>query len=80
MDMYSFVSPCHEAKFCGVQSCVFDKLGCTASEKGCRTFAKANGLSEWSINVLSLKGLSSVIFECHFLSCIKTCSVCVFPS
>jgi hypothetical protein len=33
MTMYSFVPPFREAKFCGVSSCVFDKLGCAASEK-----------------------------------------------
>jgi hypothetical protein len=33
MAMYSFVPPFHEAKFCGGQSSVFDKLGCAAAEK-----------------------------------------------
>jgi hypothetical protein len=33
MAMYSFVHPFREAKFCGVPSCVFDKLGCAAGEK-----------------------------------------------
>jgi hypothetical protein len=33
MVMYSFVPPFREAKFCGVLSCVFDKLGSAASEK-----------------------------------------------
>jgi hypothetical protein len=33
MAMYSFVTTLREAKFCGVPSCVFDKLGCAASEK-----------------------------------------------
>jgi hypothetical protein len=33
MVMYSFVHPFCEATFCGVPSCVFDKLGCAASEK-----------------------------------------------
>jgi hypothetical protein len=32
MVMYSFVPPYREAKFCGVPSCVFDKLGCSAGE------------------------------------------------
>jgi hypothetical protein len=31
--IYSFVSPFREAKFCGVPSCGFDKLGCAAGEK-----------------------------------------------
>jgi hypothetical protein len=31
--MYSFVSPFREAKFCGVPSCVFGKLGCAAGGK-----------------------------------------------
>jgi hypothetical protein len=35
--MYSFVPSFREAKFCGVPSCVFDKLGCAAGEKGCGT-------------------------------------------
>jgi hypothetical protein len=33
MVMHSFVPPFREAKFCGVPSCVFDKLGCVAGEK-----------------------------------------------
>jgi hypothetical protein len=37
MDMYSFVPPFREAKFCGVPSCVFDNLGCAAGEKCCGT-------------------------------------------
>jgi hypothetical protein len=37
MAMYSFVSPFREAKFCGVPSCVVDKLGCAAGEKVCGT-------------------------------------------
>jgi hypothetical protein len=36
MAMYSFVPPFREAKFCGVPSCVFDKLGCAAGEKRLR--------------------------------------------
>jgi hypothetical protein len=36
MAMYSFVPPFREAKFCGVPSCVFDKLGCSADEKSLR--------------------------------------------
>jgi hypothetical protein len=33
MAMYIFVPPFRKAKFCGVPSCVFDKLGCAAGEK-----------------------------------------------
>jgi hypothetical protein len=33
MVMYSSVPAFREAKFCGVPSCVFDKLGCAAGEK-----------------------------------------------
>jgi hypothetical protein len=33
MVMYNFLPPFREAKFCGVPSCVFDKLGCAAGEK-----------------------------------------------
>jgi hypothetical protein len=33
MAIYSVVPPFCEAKFCGVPSCVFDKLGCAAGEK-----------------------------------------------
>jgi hypothetical protein len=29
----SFIPPFHEVKFCGVPSCVFDKLGCAACEE-----------------------------------------------
>jgi hypothetical protein len=32
MARYSFVSPFREAKFCGVPSCIFNKLGCAAGE------------------------------------------------
>jgi hypothetical protein len=39
MAMYSFVPPFREAKFCGVPSCVFDKLGCTVGEKRLRNTA-----------------------------------------
>jgi hypothetical protein len=37
--MYSFVLPFREAKFCGVPSCVFDKLGCAACGKRLRNTA-----------------------------------------
>jgi hypothetical protein len=33
MAMYNLVPPFREATFCGVRSCNFDKLGCTAAEK-----------------------------------------------
>jgi hypothetical protein len=33
MIMPSFISPFHEVKFCGLPSCVFDKLGCAIGEK-----------------------------------------------
>jgi hypothetical protein len=36
MAMCSFVPPFREAKFCGVPSCAFDKLGCAAGEKRLR--------------------------------------------
>jgi hypothetical protein len=36
MAMYSFVPPFREAKFCGVASCVFDKLGCAAGDRRLR--------------------------------------------
>jgi hypothetical protein len=36
MLMHSFVSPFRKAKFCGVPSRVFDKLGCAAGEKRLR--------------------------------------------
>jgi hypothetical protein len=39
MAMYSFVPPFREANFCGVPSCVFDKLGCAAGEKHLRNTA-----------------------------------------
>jgi hypothetical protein len=42
MAMYSFVPPFRDAKFCGVPSCVFDKLGCAASEKRFRNTALDN--------------------------------------
>jgi hypothetical protein len=37
--MYSFVPPFLEANFCGVPSCVFDKLGCAMGEKRLRNTA-----------------------------------------
>jgi hypothetical protein len=37
MAVYSFVPPFREATVCGVPSCVFDKLGGAAGEKGCGT-------------------------------------------
>jgi hypothetical protein len=36
MVMYSFVPRFREEKFCGVPSCVFDKLGCVAGEQRLR--------------------------------------------
>jgi hypothetical protein len=36
MAMYSFIPPFREAKFCGVMSCVSDKLGCAAAVKELR--------------------------------------------
>jgi hypothetical protein len=43
MDMYSFVPRFRDAKFCGVPSCVFDKLGCAAGEKWLRDTALVEG-------------------------------------
>jgi hypothetical protein len=48
MVMYSFVTPFRETKFCGVPSCVFDKLGCAAGEKRLR--------EHWSSHMLTLWG------------------------
>jgi hypothetical protein len=39
MAMYSFVPPIREAKFCGVPSCVFDKLERAAGGKSLRNTA-----------------------------------------
>jgi hypothetical protein len=36
MAIYSFLPPLHEVKFCGVPSCVFDKLRCALGEKRLR--------------------------------------------
>jgi hypothetical protein len=44
MAMYSFVPAFREAKFCGVPSCVFDKLGCAAGEKRLRDTTLEEGL------------------------------------
>jgi hypothetical protein len=51
MAVYSFVSPFREAKFCGVPSCVFDKLGCAAGEKRLRS----TGLCEGTITVFATR-------------------------
>jgi hypothetical protein len=48
MAMCSFVHPFREAKFCGVPSCVFDKLGCAAGEEKLLN----TGLAAWSAGVL----------------------------
>jgi hypothetical protein len=40
MAVYSFVRPLEEAKFCGVPSCVFDRLDCAVDEK----ISRSNGL------------------------------------
>jgi hypothetical protein len=55
MDMYSFVPSFREAKFCGVPSCVFDKLGCVAGEEKVaehclRVRMEAVSTSETSVN------------------------------
>jgi hypothetical protein len=42
MVIYSFVPPFREATFCGVPSCVCDKLGCAASERRLRNTALGN--------------------------------------
>jgi hypothetical protein len=39
MAVYNSVPPLREAKFCGVPSCVFDKLGCAAGERRLRNTA-----------------------------------------
>lgn len=39
MGMYSFVPPFRKTKFCGVPSCVFEKLGCAADEDSLRDAA-----------------------------------------
>jgi hypothetical protein len=36
MVMYNIVPPFCESRFCGVPSCVFDKLWCAAGEKRLR--------------------------------------------
>jgi hypothetical protein len=48
MAMYSFVSPFREAKFCGVPSYIFDKLGCAAGEKYLRNTAISNSFNPWN--------------------------------
>jgi hypothetical protein len=42
MVMYSFVPSFRKAKYCGVPSCVFDKLVRAAVEKSLRNTAKMN--------------------------------------
>jgi hypothetical protein len=44
MALYSFVSPFREAEFCGVPSCVFDKLVCAAGDKYLRDTALDQGV------------------------------------
>jgi hypothetical protein len=60
MAMYSFVPPFRKAKFCGVPSCVFDKLGCAAGEKRLRNTAIELFTTERKA-VYSSKAIMSVI-------------------
>jgi hypothetical protein len=48
MIMHGFVTHFHQAKFCGVPSYVFDKLGCAAGEVSVRntTYAAAGETSK----------------------------------
>jgi hypothetical protein len=43
MAMFRFVPPFREAKFFGVPSCVFDKLGCATGEGSLRNTALSYG-------------------------------------
>jgi hypothetical protein len=53
MAMYSFVLPFREAKFCGVPSCVFHKLGCAAGEKSLRNTALQHAIQETHCTMIS---------------------------
>jgi hypothetical protein len=85
---YTFVSPFCEAKFCGVSSCVFDKVGCAAGEKGCGTLPHTvwNSFKLFIIRscmtglllLLILQHVhifSSILLDCFlfFLTCRRIC-------
>jgi hypothetical protein len=55
MVMYNFVLPFREATFCGVPSCVFDKLGCAASEKMLRNTAlDCHHALSWNVSITNV--------------------------
>jgi hypothetical protein len=71
MAMYSFVPPFREATFCGVPSCVFDKLGCATGEKSLRN----TGLGSSKKFTSGIKGVNIYIctFSATYLFTILVC-------
>jgi hypothetical protein len=61
MAIYSFVPPL-EAKFCGVPSCVFDKLGCAMGEKSLR-----NTVLD-STRKIGVNGENTEIYSSHYFT------------
>jgi hypothetical protein len=55
MVIYSFVPHFREAKFCGVTSCVFDKLGYAAGEKRLRNTGLENAFLLKSVTKQHIK-------------------------
>jgi hypothetical protein len=79
MVVYGFVPPCRKVKVCGVQPCVFDKLGCATGEKRLRNTdvdyrSKQNICQDesfvFSILLFCLSS-SSVSFLSFFLSFVR---------
>jgi hypothetical protein len=62
MAMYSFVPHFREATFCGVLSCVFDKLGCVADEKRLRNTA----VDLYLQSVLITAGLQAILTDSFY--------------
>jgi hypothetical protein len=63
MAMYNFVPPFREVTFCGVPSCVFDKLGCAASEKGLRNTGLDTKFHSHKCNRKKIRYLNHQIFK-----------------
>jgi hypothetical protein len=75
MVMYSFVPPFREAKVCGMPSCVFDKLGCTAGVKRLRNVGLESQIRHANVCVTH----SRFSFSWHVEGMRKLCSLCIGP-
>jgi hypothetical protein len=69
MAMYSFVAPFHEAEFCGVPLCVFDKLGhATGGKRLLNTVIRVN---TFLLREVSVTAVIQIRYVCWLVRGVK---------